>query len=85
MGLARAVGGVRRAPDDGGQPELGALVGVRDDVPDLQGALELLRGLGEGRGPLGLEAGLHVGRERLGQLNGVWRDVVFLERRSDRI
>jgi L-amino acid N-acyltransferase YncA len=24
-------------------------------------------------------------RERLGQLNGVWRDVVFLERRSDRI
>lgn len=24
-------------------------------------------------------------RERLGQLNGAWRDVVFLERRSDRI
>ncbi len=24
-------------------------------------------------------------RERLGRLNGVWRDVVFLERRSDRI
>jgi phosphinothricin acetyltransferase len=24
-------------------------------------------------------------RERLGRLNGVWRDVVFLERRSDRV
>ena len=66
MGLPGAVRGVRRAPHDGCQIELGPLVGVRDEVPDLEGALEVLRGLGEGRGPLGLEAGLHVGGERLG-------------------
>jgi len=24
-------------------------------------------------------------RRKLGQLNGVWRDVIFIERRSDRI
>ena len=57
---------VRRVGHDRCEPELRAGRGVVDEIPDLEGALEVLGGLRERRGPLGLQAGLHVGRQRLG-------------------
>ena len=55
-----------RVGRDRRQAELGALVGVLDELPDLQRALEVLPGLGEGEDLLGLQPGAHVGRQRLG-------------------
>jgi hypothetical protein len=48
------------------EAELGPLVGVLDEVPDLQRELEVLRGLGEGVDALRLQPHGHVGRQRLG-------------------
>ena len=62
-GDVHALCGVGR---DRRQPELGALLGVVDEVPDLERPFEVLPGLGEGEDLLGLQAGAHVGRQRLG-------------------
>ena len=64
--LARDEHALCRVGRDGRQAELGALVGVLDELPDLQRPLEVLSGLGEGEDLLGLQPGAHVGRQGLG-------------------
>ena len=65
--LARDEHALCRVGRHGRQAELGALVGVLDELPDLQRPLEVLSGLGEGEDLLGLQPGAHIGRQGLGQ------------------